>query len=247
MVDKEYLPFVKLLKDKDAKVRLKATVDLGEKGGAAASTATALCDAIMDTSPRVGEAALVALEKVRPDLYAHVSRMILDKDRPKQFQAIAGLGLLGEKALPTKNLLLARLRMETVKMMPIVPYSAERHDAAVVALLSSIRQIDDENTECHKVEKVLASVTNKDPQSRLDAIDRLIQWAGDAEVRRKEILPLIGNLLSDNALLVAGIDRLASYGNLSKGYLPTLKKLKLAPAEVVRIAANKAVDAIEGK
>ena len=201
----------------------------------------------MDNSPRVGEAALVSLEKVRPDLYAHVSRMILDKDRSKQFQAIAGLGLLGEKALPTKNLLLARLRMETVKMMPIVQYSAERNDAAVVVLLASIRQIDEENIDCHKVEKVLASTTNKDPQSRLDAIDRLIRWAGDDDARKKEVLPLIGNTLSDNGLLIAGINRLAAYGKLSKVYLPTLKKLKLAAAEAVRDAATKAVDAIDDK
>ncbi len=253
-VEKEYLALVTQLKDKDVKVRLKAAVDLGGKGEAAASTATALCDAILDTSPRVGEAALVALEKVRADLYKQVSVVILDKDRGRQFQAVAELGALADKALPAKKLLLSRLKAETVTLKciddfgrPIGGVSTRRQDSAVLVLMSALEQIDPDNADAHKVRKLLAGVGNNISESRLDAIDALIRWAGEDEVRRKEILPLIGQTLTDNELLIAGINRLAAYGKLSKQYLPTLKKLKLAGAEVVRDAALRAVDAIDDK
>lgn len=256
-VDKEYLPLVKQLKDKDAKVRLKAAVEISEKGEAAASTATALCDAIMDISPRVAEAALVSMEKIRPDLYRHLSPMILDKDRYKQFQAIAGLGLLGEKAMPAKKLLLNRLRTETVTLQSIGDrfgtstqvggVDPRRHDSAVLVIMSAIEQMDPDNADVHKVRKSLASAGNKVDASRLEAIDSLIRWAGDDEKRRKEVLPIIGAAMQDQQLLIPAINRLGAYEGLSKAYLPTLKKLKLASDEATRVAATKAVDAIEGK
>jgi len=260
-VDKEYLPLVKQLKERDAKVRAKAATELGEKGEAAASTATALCDAIMDTSPRVTQAALVALEKVRPDLYKYLSVIVLDKSRTRRFEAIAELGGIAEKATPTKKILLAQLRAESVTLKPIWDlYSSDtprvgqisginiqRSDSAILVLLSVVEQIDADNADAHKVRKTLAGVGNKLPESRLEAIDALMRWAGEDEMRRKEVLPIIGSTLNDNSLLLAGIPRLASYGKLSKGYLPTLKKLKLAAAEVVREAATRAVDAIEEK
>ena len=257
-VEKEYLPLVKQLKDKDAKVRLKAAVEIGEKGEAAASTATVLCDAIMDTSPRVGEAALVSLEKVRPDLYQHLSPMILDKERLKQFQAIAGLGLLGEKAVPTKKLLLPRLRAEAVTLHPIFGdrfsggaqvggVTTARHDSAVLVIMSAIEQMDPDNADVHKIRKSLAGVGNQVDSSRLEAIDALIRWASDDEKRRKEVLPINGAAMQDQQLLIPAINRLGAYEGLSKGYLPTLKKLKLASDEATRVAAAKAVDAIDGK
>ena len=251
VVDKEYQPLVSQLKSKDVKVRLKAATELGGKGEAAASAATAVCNAILDASPKVSEAALVALEKIRPDLYQPVSQMILDSNRTKQFEAIAALGRKAEKAAPAKNVLLNRLRVETAIMKPIDQdeflQRKQRKDSAVVALLLALQSIAPDAPECLKVWKLLAGAGNADGVSRVNAMDALISWAGEDDSRRKEILPYVASGLNLETLAVQSINRLAAYETLSKAYLPTLKKLKLSPNEAVRAAATRAVDAIENK
>lgn len=244
VVDKEFEPLVKLLKDKDAKVRTKAAEDIGTKGEAASSTATALCDALLDKSPKVAQAALISLEKVRPELYKHVSTVVLDSSRVKQFEAIGAIGAMADKALPAKNLLLAKLRVEVVRDAPIRDAERTTFASAVDVLLDSLKQIDADEPEVVKLLRAMAAAPNQEAR-RLNSIDRLVAWAGEDEERRKAVLPLIGAGLQSKGLLVPCVERLGKYGELSKGYLPAVKKLKLSSDQAVREAATTAVDAIE--
>lgn len=252
-VAKEYEPQVKQLKDKDAKLRAKAAEELGTKGETAASTATALCDAIMDKSPKVAQAALVALETVRPDLYKPISKMVLDSSPINQFQAIADLGVMEEKALPAKNLLLARMRVEAVAKRERVAdiggpgISVLARTPPLDVVLDSLAQIDFNEPEVVKTLKALAGPANTEAVRRLNSIDRLMLWATDDEKRQKEILPLIGAGIQNNNMVIPCVEKLATYGGLSKDYLPALKKLKLSNSAAVRDAASKAVEVIEGK
>jgi HEAT repeat protein len=241
---KEQSELEKLAKDlrhKDVKVRLKAVKSLAEKGEDAAPVAGPLCDALMDRSPQVAVAALEALEKVRPDLYKHVSTLVLDKDPKKQLKAIRELGLMGEKANPVFNLLLARLRtvLATRFNFNVGLSDVER------AYFTAIRQIKPDDVETIKLFKVMAGVTNRDSYARLEAIRFLNDWAGDDAARRKELLPLLKAGLDDPVCQEECIKISGSYGSLAKDFAPLLRKLKLSSVETIRNAASEALDKID--
>jgi len=246
---KEESELEKLAKDlrhKDVKVRLKAVKSLAEKGEDAAPVAGPLCDALMDRSPQVAVAALEALEKVRPDLYKHVSTLVLDKDPYKQLEAIRELGLMGEKANPVSNLLLARLRTVLATRFNFNDgLSAVGLSPVERAYFTAIRQIKPDDVETIKLFKVMAGVTNRDSYARLEAIRFLNDWAGDDAARRKELLPLLKAGLDDPVCQVECIKISGSYGSLAKDFAPLLRKLKLSSVETIRNAASEALDKID--
>jgi hypothetical protein len=248
---KEESELEKLAKDlrhKDVKVRLKAVKSLAEKGEDADPVAGPLCDALMDRSPQVAVAALEALEKVRPDLYKHVSTLVLDKDPYKQLEAIRELGLMGEKANPVTNLLLARLRTVLATRfkdgLSAVGLSGGLSPVER-AYFTAIRQIKPDDVETIKLFKVMAGVTNRDSYARLEAIRFLNDWAGDDAARRKELLPLLKAGLDDPVCQVECIKISGSYGSLAKDFAPLLRKLKLSSVETIRKAASEALDKID--
>jgi HEAT repeat protein len=250
---------IKELHSKEVKVKIKAAKSIGDRGPEAADAATALCDSLMDSSLQVGTMSLEALEKVRPDLYKHVSTLILDKDRLKQKQAIGELGLMGDKALPVTNILLARLRTElsstnAYRPRPVIgaaPVPANPFGAPSGltdfehAYLNALEQIKPSDGETIRIYKVLAGSTNKKSYVRRSALVYLNGWAGEDEPKRKEILSLLKAALPDPVCQVTCIEIVGSYGALAKDCIPLLKRLKLSNEEVVRNSASAAIDKIE--
>ena len=109
----ELAPLIKDLKSKDYKVRLKALDTLEKKGEDAKDAAKPICEAIIqDQNPKVALAALTTLEKVQPDLYKHVSVLLLDQAGYHRRQALGELAKMGEKAAPSIPILLAKYRVE---------------------------------------------------------------------------------------------------------------------------------------
>jgi hypothetical protein len=240
---------VKKLKDPKAKVRLESVEEIGKMGEGAAEAAKPLCDALLDRSPQVAEAALKALEEVRPDLYKPLSTMLLDIDGTKHEKAIAELGLMDKDATPVLNLLHIRLRRELADgFLPSGGFTSIQKD-----LFHAIRRIDPDDGLTISHYKAIAAPGTQNVFARQASLVALRVWAGDDEKRRKELIPLaIAGLASDDSVfLVTGslqsycIEMLADYGPLAKSALPALKKLKLNSLAEVREAATKAVDKIE--
>lgn len=232
------------LRNKDARVRIKAAKGLGEKGSDAAPVARALCDAILDPSPQVAVAALEALEPVRADLYKPLSALLLDKQPEKQLKAVQELGLMGDKAAPVVNVLLVRLRNELATRNTKRLYSRGLTEFEH-ALFAAVRQIKPDDGETVKLYRVMAGPANQDGYARLEALLFLSEWAGDDAARRKELLPLLKAGLDNAACQGACIKICGGYGALAKEFVPLLKKLKLAKDEATRTAAAEALDKIE--
>ena len=68
---------------------------------------------------------------------------------------------------------------------------------------------------------------------------------GDDEAKRKEMLPFFKAGLENNICCLACIKIIGGYGMLAKDCVTLLKKLKLSQVEVIREAANEAIDKIE--
>jgi hypothetical protein len=244
-IDPEIEKLIKTLRDRYVEVnsKLKALKLLREKGESAADAATAICDALLDRSPQVAKAALDTLEKVRPDLYQHVSILLLDEDYSKRVEALRGLGLLGEKALPVTNLLLAGLRTELAKIGRFYS-SAEEY-------FSALRQIKPDSEETIKLYKTIAgSPAPRDwnllrRYPRLEAIQFLVEWAGEDTARRKQLLPLLKSALDDPVCVIPCLKIIGDYADLTKDFIPILKKLKLSSKEEIRQAASDALEKIE--
>ena len=158
-IDPEIEKLIKDMKNKDVKVRLKAADALRAKGEEAAPASKALCDALIDLSPKVNIAALEALEKVRPDLYKPLSTMLLDGTRPKQLEAVKELGLMGEKALPVTNVLLTRLRKELAGRTNRYRYGLSEFE---LAYFTTIKLIKPNDPDTIKLYKSMASGANQD-------------------------------------------------------------------------------------
>lgn len=237
-IDPEIEKLIKLLRDNDVKVKLKALKLLQDKGEGAADAATAIGNALLDRSPQVAKAALETLEKVRPDLYEHVSVLVLDSRELNQLKAIRELGLLGERALPTTNLLLARLRSELAK---------NYYSNFAKAYFAALRQIKPDSEEIIKLYKAIAGPTSRQSEARLEAIEFLVEWAGEDTARRKQLLPLLKSALEDRYCLIPCIKIIGDYADLTKDFVPILKKLKFSSDENVRKAASEALDKIENR
>ena len=225
------------------KDRLKAIAALGEKGEAAAEAAGPLCDAMLSASPKVATAALQAIEKVRPDLYKPLTALLVDGSHENQLKGTKELGLMGEKASPAINVLLANLRRELAKG----PASKGQLSAMQTELFNAIRQIKPDDNETVKMYKTIAAASNKHILARVEAIAFLYSWAGDDAVRRQDIFPLIRAGLSDGQLQIQCIRCLGEYGELAKPCIPQLKQLKLSSNAAVRQAATAALDKIENQ
>src|SRR5438105_4387552 len=76
--DKEELEkLTKALAAKDEKTRLKSVEVLGKMGPKAESALKDVCDRLVDSSPKVSVAALVAIEQIDPKLYKPLSNWLL--------------------------------------------------------------------------------------------------------------------------------------------------------------------------
>jgi HEAT repeat protein len=243
--DKELESLIRDLRSKDIGTRVNAVKKLAEKGEDAAPAARALCDAIGDSSPRVGMAALEAVEKVRPDLYKPLATMIVDEDERKQTRAIEELGLMGEKAAPCLGVIVTKLRKELAGRRGVF------HRSTVDACFKAIRQIKPDMEAIKFLKLVAGSSTwgpsRRDAEPRLAAIVLLDEWTEGDEAKRKAILPLVKGALDDKDCCIVCIRILGSYGRLAKDAVPQLKKLKLSSEEEVRDAAAAAIEKIESQ
>ena len=224
------------LKSKDVKVRLKAVEKLADLGDDASRP---LCDAMLDSSPKVAQAALVALEKANPKLYKPVSALVLDAERSSRSFALKEIGKFREDGRPAINLLIARCKAELAQERSFARFATT--DAPTY--IETTIKIGGDCDECIRFMKALTA--DPHPWANQEALQKLVAWAGDDEKRKKELLPVIKAQIQDDANAVPFIKAAGDYGALSKDMLPSLKKLKLSKITAVREAATGAVESIE--
>jgi hypothetical protein len=234
---------IQQLKDRNPRVRLKVIEAVALQGDVPTATATALCDAVMDLSPRVATAALQAVEKVRPELYKPLTTLIVDRDAKNRLTAVKELGLMGEKATPTTNVLLTALRRE----LALGPDRRGQLTLMQQELFTAVRQIKPDDSNSVSIYKAIASPSNRFSTARSQALEFLFRWAGNDEMRRKEMLPLIKAGVVNATCQIQCINYLGEYGSLAKECVPQLKQLKLSSDSAVRDAAMASLDKIENQ
>ncbi len=93
-------PAVARLKGGTTEEKIKAAEELAGLGEDAKPAARALCEAALDPSQRVARAALLALEKVQPDLHRPVFVFLVDEAAANHLKEIGKLALLGDQGKP---------------------------------------------------------------------------------------------------------------------------------------------------
>jgi len=237
----------KALKAKDIKTRLKAVDDLASLGPKAAPATKDLCDLIATESNKtVIKGALSALEQVNPDLYRPVVKIVIDPLVTIKQDGIKEIGELGEKGLPASQILVVMFRAEVQKgITGVGGVNWETSDAAAKAL-AKLKVADKATVDMFKAS---ASTSNKFDRTRSQAIDFLIEWAGDDKDRQKQLLPTLKAGINDPVWEVASrcITAAGKFGPTAKELLPILENLKLADNTTTRKFANDAVEKIRGK
>jgi HEAT repeat protein len=253
-LDPKLEALVSQLKEKNPERQVRAAEELRKMGRQAGPTAeAALCSAAMSDDQGVRNAALGALEQVRPDLYPHIVSILVNDTRGAG-PACAAIGRMKERGRPATEVLLwlaqnslagwvqgnrAGRRMDRrgdLQSSAIALGEVSAGDPRVVPLLSQLALSTDD---------AIAFV-------RGSAIVALGQIAEAHTSLRGQILEVMVKIAdSDMGRLNALEDKIAAIGAIggmesdAKGAVPLLKKLKLHQQERVRSAAAEALDEIE--
>lgn len=233
---------LKDLKDKDAKKRVKAATDLATVTDDD-KAATALCEATNDPSSNVSKAALESLSKVRPDLYKHISTIVLDSNHRNRAEAAASLGGLGAKAKPAvRSLAIVAVTNSTftgnVKDSSDIRRVGYEATKAIVAIGVTDADVAD------ALAKV--AVSPHAASSRKVAYEAIVAWAKESG-NTDALFAVSKSWLGEadgksHTFAVAACKALADFGAPAmKEFGPTLEKLKISKEKTVRDAA---VDAL---
>lgn len=254
------------LKSRAAKVRLAAIEEIGRLGEKGKPFAGALCDALLDPDPKCAKAALLALEGVRPDLYAPLVKIVVDPLESAKIAGVRELGELRKEARPAIKVLVNGIRQHiTINVPPPESSSSRTVPAAIYEAIKYIQPDDEETLKLIEalaspggVAKVMLKLGKKPSadagpptaaspilQHRAAALACLVEWAGTDDDERKKVVPFLKAGLDNEATLFVCVKTLGTYGRLSKAHLPELKALKLSPNAYMREVATRAVELIE--
>lgn len=251
---------VKTLEESIYKTRIKAMNDIGMLGKSAAPAAESLCESISESNEQLRNAALEALEQVRPDLHTHLFIIAVDGKKENVANAIEKLGDMGAKAKPAIVVLLLRIdRYGYEPETNLFGYPREvnsKGEACATSFnaLNKILGADSSRLLAFFSERASPSPTNElalyataPRMNRSDAVKYLLNWAGKDLARRKEVAPYLVAAFDDALFPEFWIDRVADYGVLCKNAAPRLRKIKFNPDEKVRAAAAAAIVKIADK
>jgi hypothetical protein len=228
------------VKSGKTEAKLRATEKLGQLGPKAAEAAKELCDALLDPNPKVSDAAIHALSRVRPDL-AKPLLVVLRGGDQNRIAALKELGELGGEAEPVAYVLVRTLASSVVrdKTGRQFVYAGDE------MIFATVLKIGLEDPEAVKLLKAIAGRDTKSTAYRARALEVLMDWAVGDDDRKKEMLVLLKIGLETPGLEAACCAHAARYGALAKDLLPLIKPLAFGRTEVIREAATKAVDTIE--
>jgi hypothetical protein len=96
--ERELGPILARLKSGSQEERVAAADELARMGDKAQPATRALCESVTDPSQKVSRAALIALEKINPELQQQVFVLVIDDSAANHKQALNKIGHMGEKA-----------------------------------------------------------------------------------------------------------------------------------------------------
>jgi len=159
----------KRLKGKNINDRVKAAQEIGELGDDGKPLAKALCAAATDPSPKVAEAALAALEKVRPDLHKPVAIIATyNQINPTErvLHAIGDITKMGQDAAPAAPTILSCIRFGIALLnqpsLDVGP-SGRHGEELIYPCLEAMLAIDPDNVAFTKLVLQYASERFKIP------------------------------------------------------------------------------------
>jgi hypothetical protein len=214
---------------------IKTCQEIGKAGLEARSLGRELCRTATDRSAKVRQAAVDALQTVRPDLHPHVVVLISrDTARVKAtLAAISNMGGLASDLIP--------IFVHDFKVAKM-PKNNESYVADIAGPMACIGGNEEEI-----VRLIISGYSSTKVTVRSAVMTALGIVARDHRGMRKLLVPTLKTGLQDPDLntCVAAIRASGECGAEANELLPTLRKAKLAASEMVRSSAVRAVEAIE--
>jgi hypothetical protein len=110
-------PIINKLKAGTTEEKIKAAEDLARLGERAKPASRALCEAALGSLEAVVQAALLALEKVHPELQRPVLVFIVDNKAENHIEALTKIRLLGEDGQPAFPVVLFEIKRGLVQLL----------------------------------------------------------------------------------------------------------------------------------
>jgi hypothetical protein len=255
------------LKSKDPKLKIKACDDIRVMGEKAALTLEALCGVFPDPNKKVVQSVLETIDLISPELYKHVSIIVLDQQVPKVVEAVERLGKMEADAKPTLPLLVNLMKKTSeinfaktgclglnggfIKLNGEDPFDKNARffngnlPFTVGRIILAIHQIDPDEPEALKLIQMYASAANKNIAGRYDAFCYLeINYRRHPD-RVKMLLPLVKAGLGEREYLKDYLISAGKLGPEAKELAPIVKKLTLSPNQEIRESAEITLKLIE--
>lgn len=234
---------IKNLQSKNMQAQLKAIAELELLGSDAKPAGAALVEfGMMNSNPKVREAANTAFEKIDPEIYKQVLTILVDNNYFNRFQAVDNLRKMGANA---------KAAVPAIKMYYGVIIRKKIYPSYPYPVIKALIEIVPEDLAVQQ--EVLRSVAAKDDVilelSRGVVIEtyrkELIEDMRILKIDpKKQVEALLAGLAVSQKDRVLIINELAKMGTDAKAALPVLMKHKTDRDKNVREAATAAVDAI---
>jgi hypothetical protein len=229
------------LKDRTLAGRVKAVEEIARLGDDAAPLAKDLCEATLDPSPQMAEAALGALASVRPDLASPLASLAEAKSLSGQLEGLDALGGLGDKGAPVLPVLRSHIKK----------YEAGEQTTAAVrahllqACLEALGRITGPSDEAIK-ELTGCAAPGKNAVTRNAAVRALGTLADKREDLQKQFAPVVVEALKEPKVVLSAIEASGHLGGQAKDALDALDGLKSDKSDEVRVAAVAMLAKIQG-
>jgi HEAT repeat protein len=220
VAEKEVAASRKALKDKDADVRLRAAVALGNLGAAAAAATPDLLDALGDADGQVRWCVAGALAHVAPHdekLVRGLTGALADKQPGVRARAAEGLATIGPKARSAVPALIRLLKRSCAEK-----YVGRRTRGIVVHTLISVGET--------AVPFLIEALSDEDPEVRCG----LIRALGIVGVKSKDVMPALIGMASDKEPSVR-IYAARAFGHIGLAAAPGVPGL-------IRMLSDKAIE-----
>jgi HEAT repeat protein len=263
-VDPKVAALIKALRGKTTTDKVKAAEGLEKLGPEARDATRAICDAVLDPSRKVRNAALNALEKINPDLHEVVAPLALDENPSNRLDAVERIQKMGANGKPATSLVIAsygnparpteigsleeQFKQQAIDtLIAVGPEDKEVVDALIFWLLadqdSRMRDRCAEVLPQTHIPKRTVPALLKAMSAgivRLPAVEALGEIGADAKTSVKALANVMVTD-PDAAVRLGAIRALERIDPGAKDFLKALEKSKFDPDAAVRKASEEAL------
>ncbi len=240
-LDSQQTELAKKLKSKSPADQIKALQDIAKLGDAAKPLAKNVCELTGNTNPKVTQAAMEALSKVRPDLFKPIAELA-DNDINKHLRAIQELSKMGKEAAPATAAVIAD--MKKVAVDPAMPNGFKRiiFELSMDALVN----MGPDDPAVINALVTLGGTGNREMDLRSAALRNLANLTDDNPKLAKTFAPMVTTAVNDPRLRIVGLELAGKLPiDSAKTLLPTLTRLKTDKDPAVSKAASESLTRME--